>query len=82
MKKFSKNRGFIKMIILVVAALVLIKYTFDIDVVGFFTTGKPKLWLDKAYDLATTGWQKYKDFIVAVWNYSFEFGKNLWDKFR
>lgn len=64
-----KNRGFIKIIIIIVGALVLIKYIYNIDVIGFLTTGKFKEWLDKLYNIATLGWEKYSVIIIKVWNY-------------
>jgi hypothetical protein len=81
MKNFKNNRGlvrmpksggFIKMILVVVIALVLIKYVFDIDVVGYLTTGKFKDWLDKLYNLASNGWRDYIDVLVKAWNYFIE----------
>lgn len=45
--RINKNKGFIRTVILIVAALVLIKYIYDIDVVGFLTEGKFREFLDK-----------------------------------
>lgn len=81
MKK-RKNDGFIKIIIIVIGALVLLKYVYDIDVIGFLTQGRFKELLDKFYELGSKGWSKYSEIMIKVWNYSFEFGKNLLSKIK
>jgi hypothetical protein len=89
MKNFKKNRrmstfeaqaGFIKMILIIIAALVLLKYLYDIDVIGFLTQGRFRDLLDKFYRLGTEGWVRYKDMIIKVWGYSTEFAKNILNK--
>lgn len=49
--KIKGERGFISMVILILIALVLLKYAYNIDVIGFLTTGKFKLWLDKLWNM-------------------------------
>lgn len=68
------------MIIIVVGALVLIKYVYNIDIIGFLTTGKFKEWLDKLYNIATLGWGKYSVIIIKIWNYCLSFVKNIFSK--
>jgi hypothetical protein len=90
MKKIQKNNrrlstveaqaGFIQIIIIVIGALVLLKYAYDIDVVGFLTTGKFKEWLDKLYSIATLGWEKYSTVIIKIWNYILITAKNIFNK--
>jgi hypothetical protein len=70
MKNFSNKRGFVKAVILIIAGLVLLKYIYDIDIVGFLTTGKFREFLDKGYQLASEGWEKYRETILRVWNYA------------
>ena len=82
MKNFKNNRGFIKIILLVIASLVLLKYVYNIDVVGLLTSGKPKELLDQFYSLGVKGWSKYYGIIIKVWNYAFEFGANLISKIK
>jgi hypothetical protein len=82
MKNFKNNRGFVKIILLVVAALVLLKYVYKIDVIGLLTSGKPKELLDQFYSLGAKGWSKYYEVIAKVWNYAFEFGKNIFTKIK
>jgi hypothetical protein len=77
MKKNNKERGFIHLILVVVGALVLLKYVYDIDVIGFLTQGRFKELLDRFYNLGAEGWSKYSDVIIRVWNYIIEFGKNV-----
>jgi len=77
MKKNNKNGGFIKIIIVVIAALVLLKYIYDIDVIGFLTQGKFKELLDKFYGLGTEGWLKYRDTVIEGWGYIIEFIKKI-----
>ena len=76
-KKFSNDRegGFIKITLIIVAALVLLKYIYDVDVVGFLTQGKFREILDKLYEFATMGWERYKETIIKVWNYIVGFFK-------
>ena len=81
-KNFNNDRGFIKMILLIVAGLVLLKYIYNIDVVGFLTKGKSRELLDQFYEFASKGWEKYSDIILKVWNYSIDFGKNLYTKIK
>lgn len=83
MKKFSnKSGGFIQIILIVIGALVLLKYIYNIDIVGFLTEGWFKELLDKFYSLGSKGWEKYSDVIIKVWNYVLEFLKNLIDKIK
>lgn len=81
MTKFSnKKRGFIKITIIIVGALVLLKYIYDVDVVGFLTQGKFRELLDQFYELGTKGWEKYSGVIIKVWNYCLNFIKNIFSK--
>ena len=78
MTKISKTSGgFIKMILLVVIALVLLKYIYSVDVIGFLTQGRPKELLDQIYNLALNGWEKYSEFIIKIWSYIIDFIKSL-----
>jgi hypothetical protein len=77
----TAQAGFIQLILLVVGALVLLKYIYHVDVVGFLTTGKSKELLDQFYDLGNKGWEKYYDTVVKVWNYIVEIIKKIyWPK--
>ena len=67
--KNYKNTGFIQIILIVVAALVLLKYVYDIDIVGLLTKGRPKELLDQFYRLGAEGWERYSGVIMKVWNY-------------
>ncbi len=80
--RMSRSGGFIQLILLVVGALVLLRYIYNIDVIGFLTTGKFKEWLDKLYGVATVGWQKYDTLIIKIWNYIIELVKNLLTKIK
>jgi hypothetical protein len=75
-KKNCNRRGFIQVVLIVVGALVLLKYVYNIDVVGFLTQGRFKELLDQFYSLGTKGWERYRDVIVKVWNYIAEYFKN------
>lgn len=81
-KNSNKNRGFVTMILIILVALVLLKYIYDIDVVCFLTQGKFKDLLDQFYGLGAKGWDKYSEIIIKVWNYIFEFVKNLIAKIK
>lgn len=81
MIKFSnKSGGFIKMIIIVVGALVLLKYVYNIDVIGFLTQGRFRELLDQFYILGAKGWAKYNEVIIKLWNYFLNFVKNIFSK--
>jgi len=80
--KKNKKRGFIQIILVVVGALVLLKYVYSIDVIGFLTQGRFKELLDQFYSLSSKGWTKYSDVIVRVWNYIIVLIKNLVDKIK
>lgn len=80
MKK-TKNKGFIQIVIIVLGALIILKYIYDIDVVGYFTEGWFRGVLDKIYELASGGWEKYKDVIMGAWNFIVEIIKKLIAKF-
>jgi hypothetical protein len=82
MKNFKNNRGFIRIILLVVATLVLLKYVYKIDVVGFLTQGRFKELLDQFYKLGAEGWSKYRDVIIKVWNFIIELFKSLIAKIK
>jgi len=81
-KKTLKKTGFIQMIIVIVGALVLLKYVYDIDVVGFLTQGRFRELLDQFYKLGSFGWEKYSELIIKVVNYIIEFVKNIVAKFK
>ncbi|MFH0803986.1 MAG: hypothetical protein V1896_00060 [Candidatus Zambryskibacteria bacterium] len=68
-KKNKNSRGIIQIILIVVGALVLLKYVYDVDVIGFLTQGRFKEFLDQFYSLGSKGWEKYSDIITRVWNY-------------
>jgi hypothetical protein len=78
----SNQTGFIKIILIVVGSLVLLKYVYSIDVVGFLTQGRFKELLDQFYSLGAKGWQKYDETIIKVWNYIIELVKNLLAKVK
>jgi hypothetical protein len=91
MTKFSNHNrrvgtkaqtGFIKMIIIILGALVLLKYVYDIDVIGFLTQGRFRELLDQFYNLGDQGWGKYSELVTKLWNYAVEFIKNLIAKIK
>lgn len=81
LKKNNKNRGgFIQAALVVLGALVLLKYVYHIDVVGFLTAGRFKELLDQFYELGAKGWMKYRDVIIRLWGSILEFIKNIFNK--
>ena len=83
MKKKILNKrgsGFIQIALLIVIALVILKYVYDIDVVGFLTTGKPKEWLDWLFELWSKVLDKIGPWVLKGWSYVFDWIKNLLDK--
>lgn len=89
-QNFKKERGrglpaqagFIRAIILVVGALVLLKYVFDIDVIGSLTQGRFKELWSKLYELGLKGWEKYGHVVIKAWDYLWGVVKNLLDKIK
>lgn len=81
-KKRSGTRGFISMIVIIIGALVLLKYVYNIDVIGFLTQGRFKELLDQFYSLGSAGWSRYQDIIIKLWNFISEFAKNILAKFK
>ncbi len=79
MRNKIKNNGggFIQAILIVIGALVILKYAYKIDIVGLLTTGSFKMWLDKFYSLALSGWDRYDWLVVKAWDYSIGFIKGL-----
>lgn len=71
----SGQTGLISVVILVVVAFVLLKYIYDIDVVGFLTEGKPREILDKIYEIGSEGWNRYGYILRKIWDYIAEFIK-------
>jgi len=80
--KNYKKGGFIKIVLIVVGALVLLKYVFDIDIVGFLTQGRFKEVLDQIYNLGAKGWTKYNELIIKVWDYAVGLIKTLVAKIK
>lgn len=78
--KINKKSGFIQITIIIVGVLVILKYAYDIDIVGFLTTGKFRQFLDLIYDYGLQGWQKYNETILRVWNTLVNLIKNLMSK--
>lgn len=70
------------MILIVVGALVLLKYAYDVDVIGFLTAGRFKELLDQFYGLGAKGWAKYSELILKAWGYLIELVKNLVAKLK
>ena len=82
MKNKNDKRGFIRIVLIVVGALVLLKYVYDVDVIGFLTQGRFRELLDQFYSLGSKGWEKYSNVITKIWNYVIELVKNLVDKIK
>ncbi|HEY4480361.1 MAG TPA: hypothetical protein VJB58_02745 [Candidatus Paceibacterota bacterium] len=81
MKKTSQ-KGFIRATLIIVGALVVLKYAYDIDVVEFLTTGNFRKILDKFYNLGSAGWEKYRELILKVWDYIWTLAKNTISKIK
>ena len=81
-KNKNRKRGFIQIVIIVVGALVLLRYVYDIDIIGFLTQGRFKELLDQFYGLGAKGWAKYSEILLKVWNFFFDVIKNIVAKFR
>lgn len=67
--KSHNKTGFIKTVLLVIAALVLLKYAYDFDIIYLLSTGKFKIVLDKFYSFGKAGWGSYSEAILKVWEF-------------
>lgn len=76
------TKGFIRVTLIIVGALVILKYAYGVDIVGFLTSGKFKEWLDKFYAWGSIGWEKYNELIVKIWNYILALTKLLIAKIK
>jgi hypothetical protein len=63
----NNQRGFVKSVLIIVGALVLLKYTYKLDVIGYLTDGKFKELLNKFYEIGKYGWDKYYYLIAVIW---------------
>ena len=78
MKKENK-KGFIKMILIIVGALVLLKYIYDFDVINLLVEGKFRIVLDKTYQIGSYGWNEFRDIIIKVFKYIIELVKKIFN---
>ncbi len=78
----NKKSGFVTMILVIIVALVLLKYLYEVDIVGFLTEGRFKGLLDQFYSLGSKGWEKYSDVLIKLWNYIFDLAKNILGKLK
>jgi len=62
--------GFIQIVLLVLVALILLKYIYSIDVIEFLT------------NFAENIWGKYGDNLFKIWNYVVTFIKSLISKIK
>ena len=65
----KRDTGFIKTVIIVIGALVLLKYAYDFDVIYLLSTGKFKIVLDKFYSFGKAGWGSYSETVLKVWEF-------------
>lgn len=77
----NDKRGFIQITLIIVGALVILKYAYSIDIIEFLTTGKFRSVLDKIYNFGSQGWEKYQDLIITIWDYLKNLIKNILAKF-
>ncbi len=75
------NKGFISITLIVVGVLITLRYAFNVDVVGFLTSGKFREFLDLAYTWSAKGWNEYSELLVKLAKMSIDFIKNTLDKF-
>lgn len=66
----NKKKGFIKTTLIVIAALVLLKYAYDFDVISLLSNGKFRILLDKFYEFGKSGWGSYSEAIIKIWEFT------------
>ena len=75
------NRGFISITLIVIGVLITLKYAFNVDIVGFLTSGKFREFLDTAYTWSAKGWNQYSELLVKLAKMLIDLIKNTLDKF-
>lgn len=73
----NKKSGFIKTVLIIVAALVLLKYIYDFDIVGLLAEGKFRMVLDKIYQIGSYGWNEFREVLMKIINYVLETIKKI-----
>jgi hypothetical protein len=76
----NQQKGFIKSALIIVGSLVILKYTYHIDIIGILTSGKFKVWLDSVYKFGNEGWEKYQTIILKIWYYLIDLIRNTFNK--
>jgi len=74
-KRKGTQAGFISMIIIIIGALVLLKYVYDIDVVNSLIKGNFKDLANQLYELIINWWKEYGDAAIKIWNNCLDFIK-------
>ena len=64
----SNKGGFIQITLIIVGVLVILKYAYSIDIVGYLTEGKFKDFLDTIYGLGNRAWGNYNETVREIWN--------------
>lgn len=75
----NKKSGFIKTVLIIVAALVLLKYIYDFDIVGLLAEGKFRMVLDKIYQVGSYGWNEFREVLMKIINYVLETIKKIFN---
>ncbi len=73
----NNNKGFIKTILAIVGALVLLKYAYDFDIIGLLAEGKFKIVLDKIYEIGLYGWNHFRDILTEGLHYLLDLIKKI-----
>lgn len=69
----NENKGFVRLIIIIIIGLVVLKFFFSFDIIEFLESSGTKPFLTKAWDITTSIFA----YIFKVIKYAWENGKNL-----
>lgn len=72
-----KGRGFITTIVLIIIAIILLKYWLDIDVIKFLKSPEVKAFFLKIWEFIVSLWQ---DFIKPLFSALIDLIKNISDR--
>ena len=68
MKTKQESSGFIMTIILIIVALLLLKYAFDIDVIDFIFSGRLEHYIVLGWEFIQNIWENYiASIFTAIW---------------
>lgn len=63
------NKGFVRLVILIIIALIVLKLVFDVNVINYINSPKIQSLLSFLWSGLVMGWELFVGGIKAVWNF-------------